>query len=247
MSEHTDAHSEEQLSHAHAVAEDEQEQGPEITQEQLTEGADAAAENEPEQEQEQALEAQSEHSINQDAAASDKKQQEHEAEPQRSSYIAEGLANVHLPLPKREPITQTAPAPKPAEPAPAVVEREVTVGDECTCVFGRGKVLQIRDDGVYVVQARGWNMAHDSRAQFFLQKDALKRAAPKSAYAMSTLEKIEAAADCKTQGGELFVKGDTQSALNHYVKAITYLQHIQDNHSTNSEKAKVRANFNSFL
>jgi hypothetical protein len=92
------------------------------------------------------------------------------------------------------------------------------------------------------VQARGWNMASDSRALFYLQRDALKWAAPKSAYAMSTLEKIEAAADCKARGGEFFVQGDTQSALNHYVKAITYLQHIRDEHSTNSEKAKVRAN-----
>eukprot|EP00953_Heterococcus_sp_UTEX-ZZ885_P028688 15293-Heterococcus_DN1.PRE.1 len=238
MSEHSDAQSDEQLAQADAVAEDEQEQAPETTQEQLTQAAEAVAENEPEQEQERALETPSEHPINQDAAASDGKQEQQHEEPQRSSYIAEGLANVSLPLPKREP-TRAAPAPQPAAPEPAVVEREVTVGDECICVFGRGKVLQIRDDGVYVVQARGWNMAHDSRAQFFLQKDALKWAAPKSVYAMSTLEQIEAAADCKTQGGELFVKGDTQSALNHYVKAITYLQHIRDDHSTNSEKAKV--------
>jgi flagellar biosynthesis GTPase FlhF len=246
MSEHTDAQSDEQLAQADAVAEDEQEQAPETTQEQLTQAAEAVAENEPEQEQERALETPSEHPINQDAAASDGRQEQQHEEPQRSSYIAEGLANVSLPLPIREP-TRAAPAPQPAAPEPAVVEHEVTVGDECTCVFGRGKVLQIRDDGVYVVQARGWNMAHDSRAQFFLQKDALKWAAPKSVYAMSTLEQIEAAADCKTQGGELFVKGDTQSALNHYVKAITYLQHIRDDHSTNSEKAKVRATFHSCL
>ncbi|KAG5178271.1 hypothetical protein JKP88DRAFT_330034 [Tribonema minus] len=121
---------------------------------------------------------------------------------------------------------------------PKPIERVVAVGDEVMCFMGRGIVEEIRRDGVHVVQAKGWSLANETRARYYLQKAAVKWAPPKAAFEMNKLERMEAAREAKARAVQLFKEGDMFNAMARFNTSIAYLRYINEGETNNRERAE---------
>ena len=54
---------------------------------------------------------------------------------------------------------------------PAVVEGEVETGDVVHCTHGRGMVVDVRSDGILVIEAMDWQLANKCTPTFYIMKD----------------------------------------------------------------------------
>jgi ribosomal protein L14 len=117
------------------------------------------------------------------------------------------------------------------------------VDDEVVCLYGRGKVTEIRvssnndEKGVsttvttIVVSISDWRLAHRSRVTCYLQPSAVRVVRSKKLYEMSVYERVEAGQHFKEEAARQFSAKDYKEALRSYAKAIDavrYVQHKKD-------------------
>jgi ribosomal protein L14 len=124
------------------------------------------------------------------------------------------------------------------------------VDDEVVCLYGRGKVTEIRvasttdENGrsttstTLVVLISDWRLAHRSRVTCYLQPAAVRVVRAKKLYEMSVYERVEAGQNFKEEAATQFSAKEYKEALRSYAKAIDavrYVQHKKD--SSNSVRA----------
>lgn len=135
--------------------------------------------------------------------------------------------------------------PKKGPPRPAMLYSSaefpsvpVKVGCDVRCQFGRGKVLEIRDNRVVVVQVSSWRLQGRSRVNCYFQLSQMQVVRPKRVYEMNVFERVEHAQGLKEEARKIFVKKEYERALSKYalaVDAVRYVQHQKD--STNYVRA----------
>ncbi|CAM9642861.1 unnamed protein product [Discosporangium mesarthrocarpum] len=142
-----------------------------------------------------------------------------------TSYISPGLSNVSLPLPMpKGNNAEGMPKDVPVEtPVPVPPPPPAKVGDEVTWAFGRGKVVEERDNGMLEVHAMGWELAGEQRPRYYVRRDAVTVAEPKKLYDMSVTEKLQHAAALKVEGTVCFKAKDLSGALVKYMKAVAVI------------------------
>ena len=113
---------------------------------------------------------------------------------------------------------------------------DAQVGDEVECVYGRGKVTEIRDDGskkTLVVVLSSWRLATRSRVTCYLDPPTVRVVRSKKLYEMTVHERVEAAMEFKTQANKDFAAKEYRAALQSYAKAVDAVRYVQ--HKTDSD------------
>lgn len=113
---------------------------------------------------------------------------------------------------------------------------DAQVGDEVECVYGRGKVTEIRDDGskkILVVLLSSWRLATRSRVTCYLDPPAVRVVRSKELYEMTVHERVEAAMEFKTQANKDFAAKEYRAALQSYAMAVDAVRYVQ--HKTDSD------------
>jgi hypothetical protein len=114
------------------------------------------------------------------------------------------------------------------------------VGHDVLTQYGRGKIIEIRDDSrkTHVIKLSSWRLAGRSSVRCFLSANELQVVRPYRIYDMSVFEKVEHANDLKKEAGNKYKLKDYSGALELYAKAVDavrYIQHGPD--STNEVRA----------
>ena len=114
------------------------------------------------------------------------------------------------------------------------------VGDVIMSQFGRGTVVDIRNDDrrTHVVQLSSWRLASRSKVLCYLSSSDCKVMRPYRIHDMSIFDKVEYANDLKKNAEAKFSLKDFNSALEIYARAVDtvrYVQHGKD--STNEIRA----------
>lgn len=120
------------------------------------------------------------------------------------------------------------------------------VGDDVLTIYGRGKVLELRDDDddgngnnrQAVVLLSSWRLAGRSRVKCFLSLSTLKVVRTKKLFEMNVYERVEHGQELKNEATEFFQRKEYEKALNvysHAVDAVRYVQHKRD--SSNEVRA----------
>ncbi|GKY99302.1 hypothetical protein MPSEU_000885300 [Mayamaea pseudoterrestris] len=107
----------------------------------------------------------------------------------------------------------------------------------CSC-FGRGRVVEIRDDGILVVRLSHWRLARRNIVTCYVQPDKVQVVRHKKIYEMTVAERIEHGQALKQEASKQFAAKDYDGALKSYAKAVDavrYVQHKPD--STNEMRA----------
>lgn len=116
------------------------------------------------------------------------------------------------------------------------------VGDDVVCVYGRGKVTEVREPldsatkPTLVVLLSSWRLATRSRVTCYLEaNDAVRVVRRKKLYEMTVHERVEAALEFKRQAAQEFTAKDYRGALQSYAKAVDAVRYVQhksdsDNH-----------------
>ena len=115
---------------------------------------------------------------------------------------------------------------------------QAMVGSEVTTMFGRGKVIEIRHNGVLVVRISSWRLSGRSIVTCFLSSNSVQVVRNKKIYEMTVFEKVEHAEQLKQEANHLFSNKEYSEALKRYadaVDAVRYVQHKKD--STNEVRA----------
>lgn len=113
------------------------------------------------------------------------------------------------------------------------------IGSDVITTFGRGKVVELRDDDdVIVVRLSSWRLAGRSNVTCYFSSSSVGQSVhvvrPHRIYEMSVYEKIEHAQKLKESAATSFSTKNYQDALQKYaeaVDAVRYIQHRGD--STN--------------
>jgi tetratricopeptide (TPR) repeat protein len=114
----------------------------------------------------------------------------------------------------------------------------VVVGCDALCSFGRGRVVEIREDSMVVIRLSSWRLAQRSQVTCFLQPEKVEVVRHKVIYEMTVAEKIDYALILKQDASKQFALKEYEAALRTYSKAIDtvrYVQHKSD--STNELRA----------
>jgi len=115
-----------------------------------------------------------------------------------------------------------------------------TVNDDVLTQFGRGKVVEIRNDdrATHVVKLSSWRLAGRASIFCYLTSKECKVMRPYRIYDMDVFEKVEHANDLKKDATLKFVAKNYDGALEIYARAVDtvrYVQHGKD--STNELRA----------
>jgi hypothetical protein len=112
-----------------------------------------------------------------------------------------------------------------------------TVGCDVITQWGRGKVLEIRDDTqqTLVIQISSWRLAGRSTVKCFVASKDIQVVRQYRIYDMSVFEKVEHANDLKTQATTKFVAKDYEGALQLYAKAVDSVRYIQHGPESSNE------------
>ena len=109
------------------------------------------------------------------------------------------------------------------------------IGSDVISTFGRGKVIELRDDDkIVVVRLSSWRLAGRSQVTCYLSQDHIHVVRPHRTYEMNVHERIEYATKLKVEANSKFSTKDYEGALQLYaeaVDAVRYIQHRKD--STN--------------
>lgn len=117
----------------------------------------------------------------------------------------------------------------------------VTVGSDVLCLYGRGRVVELRGDDnrvVAVVRLSSWRLAHRSLVTCYLDVSAVRVVRQKHVYEMSVAEKVERAVELKAVAATQFNQKDYAKALHTYARAVDAVKFVQ--HKPDSSNA-VRA------
>ncbi|GAX17407.1 hypothetical protein FisN_5Hh052 [Fistulifera solaris] len=112
------------------------------------------------------------------------------------------------------------------------------VGDDVLTTYGRGKVLELRNNDQAVVLLSSWRLAGRSRVKCYLSLSSLRVLRAKKLYEMSVYEKVEHGQELKNEATAFFQRKEYEKALNvysHAVDAVRYVQHKKD--SSNEVRA----------
>lgn len=117
------------------------------------------------------------------------------------------------------------------------------VGDDVICLYGRGRVVEIRppsdanDHPVVVVLLSSWRLAGRSRVTCYLQmkKDAIQVVRKKKLYEMNVYEKVEYAQQLKARAAEQFAAKQYDEALQTYSYAVDAVRYVQHNKTSSNE------------
>jgi tetratricopeptide (TPR) repeat protein len=112
------------------------------------------------------------------------------------------------------------------------------IGDDVLTVYGRGKVLEIRNNHQAVVLLSSWRLAGRSRVKCYLSLSSLRVVRAKKLYEMNVYEKVEHGQELKSEATAFFQRKEYEKALNvysHAVDAVRYVQHKRD--SSNEVRA----------
>lgn len=114
------------------------------------------------------------------------------------------------------------------------------IGDEVLTTWGRGKVVEIRDDdpNTHVIKLSSWRLAGRSSVMCYVSANDIEVMRPYRIYDMSIWEKVEHAEHLKHVATKKFNGKDFPGALEIYAKAVDavrYVQHGKD--STNELRA----------
>lgn len=112
------------------------------------------------------------------------------------------------------------------------------VGDEVVCVYGRGRVTEIREaqdssKSTLVVLLSSWRLASRSRVTCYLDPQAVRVVRSKKLYEMTVHERVEAALEFKDQAAKEFAAKDYRGAVQSYAKAVDAVRYVQ--HKTDSD------------
>lgn len=115
---------------------------------------------------------------------------------------------------------------------------DAQVGDEVECVYGRGKVTEIRKEDesnkkTLVVLLSSWRLATRSRVTCYLDPQAVRVVRSKKLYEMTVHERVEAAMEFKTKANKDFAAKEYRTALQSYAKAVDAVRYVQ--HKTDSD------------
>lgn len=115
-----------------------------------------------------------------------------------------------------------------------------TIGTEVVCLYGRGKLIDIRtDDDVFVVQLSSWRLANRSRVTCYLQKECVRCVRPKELYEMNVYERVEYALERKKIAAHEFAAKQYPAALQIYTQAVEAVRNVQ--HTSESSNNAIRA------
>lgn len=109
------------------------------------------------------------------------------------------------------------------------------VGSEVTTVFGRGKVTEIRHDGMAVVRITSWRLAGRSEVTCYLTINSIQVVKPKRLFEMSVFEKIEFAQKLKDEATAKFSAKEYSAALQLYAEAVDAVRYVQHNKDSTNE------------
>eukprot|EP00531_Pseudo-nitzschia_arenysensis_P003897 CAMPEP_0116151382 /NCGR_PEP_ID=MMETSP0329-20121206/20065_1 /TAXON_ID=697910 /ORGANISM="Pseudo-nitzschia arenysensis, Strain B593" /LENGTH=484 /DNA_ID=CAMNT_0003647987 /DNA_START=114 /DNA_END=1568 /DNA_ORIENTATION=+ len=114
------------------------------------------------------------------------------------------------------------------------------VGSNVITKWGRGKVIEIRDDDMktHVVQLSSWRLANRSSVFCYVCAEECEVVKPRKLYDMDVFQKVEYANELKQSATIKFKEKDYHGALELFARAIDavrYVQHGKD--STNELRA----------
>lgn len=111
-------------------------------------------------------------------------------------------------------------------------------GDDVLTIYGRGQILELRDNDQAVVLLSSWRLAGRSRVKCYLSLSSLSVVRPKKLFEMDVYERVEHGQKLKKEATEFFQRKEYEKALNvysHAVDAVRYVQHKRD--SSNEVRA----------
>jgi tetratricopeptide (TPR) repeat protein len=118
-----------------------------------------------------------------------------------------------------------------------------TIGAEVVCLFGRGKVIEIRKTNqmneILVVQLSSWRLSNRSLVTCYLQKHAVQTVRPKVLHEMNVYERVEYAQRLKTKAAKAFVNKQYREALRIYTQAVEAVRYVH--HTSESSNNAIRA------
>lgn len=103
------------------------------------------------------------------------------------------------------------------------------IGMSVQCSFGQGEVKEIRNDGIYVVTLKNWQLADGKSPTLYLNETSLsipsvvptKSVVPEQSASDKCIEK---AMTLKQEASEYFKSGDNEKARMKYLEAVEQLQ-----------------------
>ncbi|KAG7347139.1 hypothetical protein IV203_006208 [Nitzschia inconspicua] len=112
-----------------------------------------------------------------------------------------------------------------------------TVGSDVLTQWGRGKVIEIRNDKqqTHVVQLSSWRLAGRSKVKCFVAAQNIQVVRPFRIYDMSVFEKVEHANELKQQATSKFIAKEYDAALQLYAKAVDAVRYIQHGPDSSNE------------
>ena len=105
------------------------------------------------------------------------------------------------------------------------------VGSEVITIFGRGKVVETRNDQMVAVKISSWRLAGRSIVTCYIRQDAVQVVRPHKHYEMNAYEKVEHGQHLKQEASAKFAVKKYEEALELYAKAVDavrYVQHTKD-------------------
>jgi hypothetical protein len=111
------------------------------------------------------------------------------------------------------------------------------VGSDVLTQWGRGKVIEIRDDGqrTHVVRLSSWRLAGRSTVKCFVAAQNIQVLRPLRIYDMNVFEKVEHANELKKQATAKFAAKQYAAALELYAKAVDAVRYIQHGPESSNE------------
>lgn len=112
-----------------------------------------------------------------------------------------------------------------------------TVGSDVVTQWGRGKVVEIRNDTqqTHVVRLSSWRLAGRSDVKCFVAASNIQVVRPHRIYDMNVFEKVEHAYELKQQATTKAVAKDYEGALQLYAKAVDTVRYIQHGPESSNE------------
>jgi len=108
-------------------------------------------------------------------------------------------------------------------------------GDDITCLWGRGRVSEIRKDGIVAVKLSSWRLAKRSLVSCYLKPSDVQVVRKKIQREMSVYERVEFAKECKLTATKQFSKKMYLAALNMYSKAIDAIRYVNHDAGSSNE------------
>jgi hypothetical protein len=106
---------------------------------------------------------------------------------------------------------------------------EPAVGNEVLCIFGRGRIIEIRPlEQQVAIRLSSWRLAGDSWVTCYLSTSAVKVVCDKKVYEMTVDEKVLYAQAIKEEASREFAEKDYDAALRTYARAVDNMRYVHE-------------------